>query len=376
VIDVRGRALDCDSHLYLEPDVMTEIVGAAGGGWIVDYLRSYVGSDEDRRARARAADDPWNVKGISAIGATAPNDRVHALDALGIAAQLLFPNTALRELRMHTEDARDACSRYNDYVIDWTAQSDHRARAVCQLNLGDRAWAFTEAQRIIDKGARGVLLPCAEPPGGVAPCHPSWDGLWQILEDADVPAFLHIGSGGIVSSADPDPMHPAHGWADAPALRSRFPDRPGSEERIGPFFTVVAPQAAEIFLATMIMGGAFERFPHLRLGVIEFGAAWFGPLCERMDRHAELLAKVGASLPMRPSEYARRNVRVTPYWAEPLDALIERHGLEECYVFNTDYPHVEGGRDPFGAFLAMTARVSSTYATDFFIENPRFLFPT
>jgi predicted TIM-barrel fold metal-dependent hydrolase len=335
-----------------------------------------VGSDEDLRARARAAGDPWTVKGISAIGATTPDDRVHALDVLGISTQLLFPNTALRELRMDTDAARAACIRYNDYVIDWTARSAGRARAVCQLNLGNPVWALAEGTRIIARGAKGVLLPCAQPPGGVAPCHPMWDRLWHTLEDAGVPAFLHIGSGGIVSSADPDPMLPAHGWADAPALQSRFPDRPGSEERIGPFFTVIAPQGPEVFLAAMVMGGTFERFPRLRLGIIEFGASWFGPFCERMDRHAQLLAKVGASTPLAPSEYARRNIRITPYWAEPLDVLVERHGLRECYVFNTDYPHVEGGRDPFGVFLDMTARVSPSYASDFFIENPRLLFPT
>ena len=354
---------------------MAGIVGSAGAAWIVDYLRSYVGSAEDQAARQRARTDPWTVKGISALGSTTPDDRLTALDALGVRAQLLFPNTALRELRMDTEDARDACTRYNDYAIDWTARTGGRARAVCQLNMADPAWTMTEALRVIDAGGSGVLLPCAQPPGGVAPSHPVWDPLWRALADADVPAFLHIGSGGIVSSADPDPMHPAHGWADADTLRSRFPDRPGSEERIGPFFTVIAHQGAEVFLAAMVMGGAFERFPTLRFGVIEFGASWLGPLCERMDHHAALLAKVGAATPLLPSEYVRRNVRVTPYWSEPVDAFVARHGLAETYVFNTDYPHVEGGRDPISSFLATTGRVAAAYPEAFFVENPMLLFP-
>jgi len=63
---IEGRMLDCDGHLYMEPDVMAEIVGAAGASWIIDYLRRFVGSEQDQELRARARDDVWGVKGISA----------------------------------------------------------------------------------------------------------------------------------------------------------------------------------------------------------------------------------------------------------------------------------------------------------------------
>jgi hypothetical protein len=55
--------------------------------------------------------------------------------------------------------------------------------------------------------------------------------------------------------------------------------------------------------------------------------------------------------------------------------LVERHGIREAYVFSTDYPHVEGGRDPVQRFSEMTARVGPDYARDFFVENGRLLFP-
>jgi predicted TIM-barrel fold metal-dependent hydrolase len=123
------------------------------------------------------------------------------------------------------------------------------------------------------------------------------------------------------------------------------------------------------------MGGVFERFPGLRFGAIEFGASWLGPLCERLDRHAELLHKVGVSYPMLPSEYVRRNVRVTPQWTEPVDVLVERYGIRESYVFNTDYPHIEGGRHPVESFLEMTERVGPDYTEAFFVDNGKLLFP-
>ena len=370
-----GSLLDCDGHLYMEPDVMAELVGAAGSSWIIDSLREYVGTDADLAAREQARTDTWSVKGISALGSCDPVDRVDALDMMGIHRQLLFPNTVLRELRVHTPAALEACRRYNDYVIDWTRRADDRARAVCQINMSDREWAVAELQRVIDKGARGVLLPCAEPPAGTSPASPMWDDFWRLLEASDTPALIHVGAGGLASAEDDDPMFPPRRWADAPALHARFPDRPGGEERFGPFYIVVAHLAAEVYLTCLLMGGVFERFPGLRFGAIEFGASWFGPLCERLDRHAVLLRKVGVTYPMTPSEYVRRNVRVTPQWTEPLDLLVERHGIREAYVFNTDYPHIEGGRNPVQAFREMTTRVGPTYTREFFVDNGRHLFP-
>jgi predicted TIM-barrel fold metal-dependent hydrolase len=370
-----GAMLDCDGHLYMEPDVMAEIVGDAGRSWIIDYLREYVGSETDLAARERARTEPWKVKGFSALGSYDAAERVQALDAMGIDRQLLFPNTVLRELRTHTPEALEACRRYNDYAIEWTARADDRARAVCQINMTDHDTAVAEVRRVIDKGARGVLLPCAEPPANTSPASPVWDDFWRLLAESDTPALIHIGAGGLASAEDDDPMLPPRKWGDAPALRAQFPDQPGAEERLGPFFIVVAPIAAEVYLTCLVMGGVFERFPDLRFGAIEFGGAWLGPLCERLDRHAALLEKVGTTYPLRPSDYVHRNVRVTPQWAEPLDVLVDRYGLRDCYVFNTDYPHIEGGRDPVHAFSEMTARVEPSYSQEFFVDNGALLFP-
>jgi len=373
--DFVGERLDCDGHLYMEPDVMAELVGDAGSNWIIEYLRTYAGSEADLAARERARTETWSVKGFSALGSYDPGDRVDALDKMGISRQLLFPNTVLRELRTHTPAAMAACRRYNDYVIDWTERAHDRARAVCQLNMTNLDSALAELQRVVDKGARGVLLPCAEPPAGTSPASPVWDAFWRLIEESETPAFLHIGAGGLATADDDDPMLPARAWADAPALRAMFADQPGAEERLGPFFIVVAHIAAEVYLTCMLMGGVFERFPRLRFGVIEFGASWLGPLCERLDRHAALLQKVGVRYPMLPSEYVQRNVRVTPQWAEPVDVLVERYGVREAYVFSTDYPHIEGGRNPVERFSEMTARVGPNYAREFFVDNGQLLFP-
>jgi predicted TIM-barrel fold metal-dependent hydrolase len=366
---IDGRMLDCDAHLYMEPDVMAEIVGAAGASWLVDYLRRFVGSDEDRELRARASDDVWSVKGISAVGSTDTLGRLAAMDTMGVHRQLIFPNTVLRELRTPSVEALESCRRYNDFALDFNRRGRGRARVVCQINMSRPLWAMGELQRVVAEGAPAVLLPCAEPPAGTSPANPTWDAFWRICEESGTPALLHIGAGGLATGEPDDPMVPPRSFADAPTLRALFPERPGAEERFGPFFIVVAHLAAEVYLTALVMGGVFERFPALRFGAIEFGASWLGPLAERLDRHAGLLSRIGATYPLRPSEYLRRNVRVTPQWTEPLDVLVERHGLRECYVFSTDYPHIEGGRHPVQSFHEMAARVGPDYVEQFFVTN-------
>jgi predicted TIM-barrel fold metal-dependent hydrolase len=317
----------------------------------------------------------WEVKGIAALGAFEAEERLEAMDRMGVSLQLAFPNTLMKESRLDGPGPLAAVRRYNDHALAWTKATGERTRVVCQLNLRHLEPALEEARRVVDAGAKGVILPCAYPPGGVSPANPQWDPLWDLLSETDTPVFLHIGSGGMLDSDPGDPIMFPRAIADAPSLRSVFPDRPGSEERIGPFWVVVAHQAAELFLTAMVMGAVFERFPTLRFGAIEFGAQWTGPWTERMDHHAELLAKVGAALPLKPSEYVSRNLRVTPFWAEPVEKYVDRYGLADVYVFSTDYPHVEGGKDPIGRFLATASQVSADYIEPFFVGNARLLFP-
>jgi len=51
----------------------------------------------------------------------------------------------------------------------------------------------------------------------------------------------------------------------------------------------------------------------------------------------------------RPSEIVRRQVRVTPYPHEDTGWIIANSGDEVC-LFSSDFPHVEGGRNPLKRF--------------------------
>lgn len=373
---ILGNLLDCDAHLYMEPEVLEHIVGDMGGGFVLAYVKQQIATGQVFKDRARNRSELWAVKGLAALGACEAEERVEAMNAMGIKAQLIFPNTALRELRLDGESALAACRRYNDYAIDWTRKTGDRGRVVCQINMSTVEGAMAELDRVIRNGAKAVMLPCARGPAGVSPAHAMWDPFWARIQEANIPALLHIGGGGLVTSDKDDPIIPPREFADAPALKAAFPYRPGAEEAIGPYFFLIAHMAPETWLVTMVMGGVFERFPNLRFGVIECGASWVGPMAKRMEMHTESMARAGVTFKMRPSEYLRRNVRVTPYWQENVGEIVaQSNGLDEVYVFSTDYPHLEGTRDPIGRLRRSMTNLDKSYEHDFFVENAKLLFP-
>jgi len=114
-----------------------------------------------------------------------------------------------------------------------------------------------------------------------------------------------------------------------------------------------------------------ERFPTLRIGVIEQGAIWVLSWTRQMEaafeafaRHEERLR----SLSMRPTEYVQRQVRFTPYPTEDVGWIIEQSGPDVC-MFSSDYPHVEGGRRPVERFEASLGDCDETVRDRFYRDN-------
>jgi hypothetical protein len=75
-------------------------------------------------------------------------------------------------------------------------------------------------------------------------------------------------------------------------------------------------------------------------------------------------------LSLRPSEFIRRQVKFTPFSFEDVGWLVEQAG-EELFLFSSDYPHPEGGRDPIKRFEASfdAAETSEDARTCFYEGN-------
>ena len=111
---------------------------------------------------------------------------------------------------------------------------------------------------------------------------------------------------------------------------------------------MVIHQTPEQFLACiMVLDGIFEKFPKLRGGVIEQGAMFLPALLRRLDICQQSFRKTepALNLPLKASDYLRRQVKFTPFPNEPVGSIIENSG-PEMLLFSTDYPHPEGTKDP------------------------------
>src|SRR5499427_8484023 len=81
-----------------------------------------------------------------------------------------------------------------------------------------------------------------------------------------------------------------------------------------------------------------------------------------------------ARMRRKPSEQIRQQLRFTPYPFEDVSAMVGE-SFEELYMFSSDYPHAEGGRDPLGRFDRSLANVDEAAKAKFYAGNFRDLYP-
>ena len=97
-------------------------------------------------------------------------------------------------------------------------------------------------------------------------------------------------------------------------------------------------------LASLVFEGVFERFPDLRVCLIELGFTWVPALCWRMDKHWQRMRKEVPHLKRPPSEYVREHFWFAtqpieePENPQHLTDIIDWLGWDRL-VFSTDYPH-------------------------------------
>jgi predicted TIM-barrel fold metal-dependent hydrolase len=308
-----------------------------------DRLAERHRSDEYRAAEA---EEIMLRKNFAATGSFLPEDRGRALDLLGFSSQLVFNTFHNRRLHdwEHSGDlelAYGTAVAHNRAMLEFCS-ADPRLLATCYVPLADFDRARQTAQASIEAGAAALLV-ASGCPRGHSPSHIDLDPVWASAEEAGIPVVFHVGGTGDLI----DPGYFQNG-------RPIPPDFHGGEENFRSVDYMAIPFPPMQTLATMIFDGVLERFPGLRIGVIEQGAIWLPSWMRQMEsaldafgRHEERLR----ALSMRPSEYVRRQVRVTPYPTEDVGWIIQQAGPGIC-LFSSDFPHVEGGRRPIERFEA------------------------
>jgi predicted TIM-barrel fold metal-dependent hydrolase len=318
--------------------------------------------------RAVEAAEIMGRKNFAATGSFIAEDRGRALDLLGFASQLVFNTFHNRRLHdwEHGGDldlAYGAARAHNRGMVEFCS-ADPRLLSTCYVPLADVDRAAAMASEAIEMGAAALLVASGCPPGH-SPSHVGLDPVWARAQEAGIPVVFHVGGTG-------DLIDPAYFRNGLPVP----PDFHGGEENFRSVDYMGIPGPPAQTLATMIFDGVLERFPALRIGVIEQGAIWVPSWTRQMEsafeafaRHEERLR----ALSLRPTEYVRRQVRFTPYPTDDVGWIISQSGPEVC-LFSSDYPHVEGGRRPIERFEASLAAAGSSddarhrFYTDNFVD--------
>jgi predicted TIM-barrel fold metal-dependent hydrolase len=92
-------------------------------------------------------------------------------------------------------------------------------------------------------------------------------------------------------------------------------------------------------LTRMIYGGVFERFPTLKVVSAENDVGWIANWVHRLD-HVHSLVASAKQLPLKPSEYVRRNVWAT-FQDDPLGPATWGFFGEHNYMWASDFPHAD-----------------------------------
>jgi len=303
---------------------------------------------EARRASAEATakllEQPLisGPKGWQAYGASTPEERSRALDLLGFERQLVFPTFSLGQfVRSDDVDVLYAGAHALNRGMAHFCGSDPRMLAVGYLPLHHPARSLATLESALHEGVRAFWV-TADAINDKSPSHIDHEPIWERLARERTPLILHVGLG----TAGTKPYHnngypPPSDWLG------------GGENMRSRDFPAIA-HAAENFLTAMILDGVFERHEQLRCGVIELGGSWVPGFLRLLDHAAVAFRRTEPllqQLRLKPSEYMRRQVRVSLFPFEDAGWLVEQAG-PEMFMFASDYPHPEGGNDPIERFEA------------------------
>jgi predicted TIM-barrel fold metal-dependent hydrolase len=322
----------------------------------------------DPEYRAEDAAQILLRKNFAATGSFVKEDRPRALDLLGFESQLVF-NTFVNQSLLKAERADDVDFAYgfarahNRAMLDFCSV-DRRLLATCYVPLRDFARSQVMAGEAIAAGAKALLVPSGCPKGH-SPSHPGLFPVWEQAVEAGIPVVFHVGGG--IRAADNRLLDDDYFANGGPPV----PDFHGGDENFRSIDYMAIPNAPMQTLATLIFDGVLDRFPQLKLGVIEQGASWMPSWMKFMESAFEAFRKNEErlqKLQLRPSDYVRRQIRSTPYPAEDVGWIIENAGPEVC-LFSSDYPHVEGGRNPIKRFEESLTNVSEAQKQRFYFDN-------
>jgi uncharacterized protein len=256
--------------------------------------------------------------------------RLGDMDDMGIWAQICFQNGGVTQcgslLALGDEELAITVIRmFNDACRDRMAMSGGRINCMGTLPYWDKDVMNAEMRRIVDLGLKGIVLPDRPERlsegylGADGKVNPFWEEVFDICNAAGIPLNFHLNA-----SLDSE---------------SAIWDNLGFDQRM-PINAMIHHIGCAATMSNFMVSGLLDKYPNLKLGLIESGAGWVPFWLEGMEHQlSEFRTTENRGLKMRPKEYFAKHFWVT-YWFETVapTKLLEEIGVDRL-LFETDFPH-------------------------------------
>jgi hypothetical protein len=281
--------------------------------------------------------------------------RQQLLDRLNIERAVLCFDVGQEVANANPYFAAALARAQNDWSIErWLSGFDDRLYGAMIVSAQIPEDAAAEIRRV---GSHPRIVEVLLPDNGIGvPLgHPAHHPIYEAAAELDLPIAIHFGLpiwGGLAQMSG----------GGLPMTRLEY--------------YAVLIQAGQHHLASFITHGVFEKYPSLRLLMLECGINWAPWLFWALDTHINDLRRESPWVRRLPSEYFYDHVWLSTQPIEPGDRpqdlrqLLESFGgLEDKLCFASDYPHWDSDEDDFVA-----RHLPKEWLSKVFYENARRLF--
>ncbi len=343
-------------HLVDDPEVGQAWAFGDDGLLVTMGLQSTGSQDPRRHDTARRYDeiDPacFDAK-----------KRIEVMDIDGVGVTLLFPSVLRNVSAIRDDGAYLACIQaYNDAVHEWAQEGDpKRIFPGAMLPFISIEHSMAELERVAKLGFKHYMFnqwPSTQP-------YPSKedDRFWALLQETGLTISFHgFGSGRTK-------FQPV---TQTTTAKRKYISRGRSQEMVAA--DRAAGLASATPLATLILTGILERFPNLKIALIETSVGWMPSFVERLDAHYQQHRWLSDhNLSRLPSAYAKE---FFVSWDREWFGVKHRAFVgSDKLMFGTDFPHI-GSFYPHSRFYLdlVLQGVSQTEQKQMLWDNPASLY--
>lgn len=290
--------ISADSHVIEPPELWAERLPAA--------------------FRDRAPRYPKQSHFQDREGGTNPVARVKEMAMDGVSGEILYPSLAMNQFGIEDAALQEACFRvYNDWLIEYCAHSPQRLFGVGLASLYQIDNAIREAQRCKQAGMCGLMI-WQVPPEGFEFSAAHYERFWAAAQELEMPISLHILTG---TNNRPG----AGSYNGTNALRHLT-----SAVNMKMLYAANA-------LTQFIISGVLERYPKLKMVIVENEVSWLPFVISQLDKYCAR-GRYDTKLGMLPGEFFRRQLFATFFDDPPSRWLFSEWGTDNC-MWSNDFPH-------------------------------------